>query len=1119
MAGLTVCPKCGRNLPNDAPKGLCPACLLASVVVEVLPEDASPADRFRSPTTPGPARFVPPSAASLAPLFPQLEILGLLGHGGMGAVYKARQKKLDRLVALKIIRPEAAADPAFAERFNREARTLARLSHPHIVAVHDFGEVEPATTGTVGPSGTVFYFLMEYVGGANLRQLMDGARLEPLQALAIVPQVCEALQFAHDEGVVHRDIKPENILIDSKGRVKIADFGLAKLVAGSADDFTLTGTHQVMGTPRYMAPEQMEGSHSVDHRADIYSLGVVFYEMLTGQVPAGHFDPPSKKSASDPQLDAIVLRAMAREPERRFQQASHFRSEVEQAQLRAGHVADASAYRSPSTQSLADAVPALSSFLSGEVRAVYRWATAVPEITGAADRTSERYAGPQWLMLLLCLVAGAMMFFPWIDLHVTDSAAVRGLDSAVQAIYGNVPAYHRVIQPLELASGVICGLAIVLLLGSQALTLNRRQPSWSNCVLRMLLCGAALALFAGLRMDLSHLRLTVFPDPDTGLMPTGTMVHHEDRRFVESASGKEWVHRFKASGQTEFVNGEYISDRGQAELHNLHHVAEYRVPFYVAIGCLLPLFCLLGMDLRHATLFRKLQPQAAESMLRSGLMAGMRRVRSGLAPMLGLGATSSPLDLPARLLMWIAVITSIGWFLCYIALIVVYSMSPDHGSLKLNMDLGTYIEHRTYPPFLVLSVLLATVGVIASIGVRNGRFQRLGTVVSVLFLFPLSYTWPVTMPLAAWCLAVLYRPHVRRLFETEDPQQLSDGSGKSQPAFPWGWLASGLLMLLPAFGLILFAQIWTESAWALISGCVVWFAIGAFGEQEEDTPNEQAMNAIAGIAVVSSLLLIGFGVSQTNSVWPLATVVLFFFAVAAGAEAAESVKDGKKCDPPSQPDDNAKPVATSDESGDRVKGSSLAEAASIVPPVAGRLGPHAAIHGLEAEVVPSKVGGMTRAANIPELSPLRTAWNAWWAGRTLWLTRIVQTILSLAFAVSFILFISFGSTSTVVYPTPGGQGVRQTHVHFGTPSPWFELDQNVGGTPGFEWKIVWYSSSVGIMLLGLLAYWIYWQIEKAKPEFKPSYWISPRFVFLVVGITAILCIFLGQLPLLLPDWK
>jgi hypothetical protein len=170
---------------------------------------------------------------------------------------------------------------------------------------------------------------MEYVDGANLRQLIESGELAPETAISIVPQVCESLQFAHDQGIVHRDIKPENILVDSRGMVKIADFGLARLTESSAKDFTLTGTHQVMGTPRYMAPEQMEGSHDVDHRADIYSLGVVFYEMLTGEVPAGHFDPPSKKVQIDVRLDEVVLRSLAREPERRYQQVSEVKSEVE----------------------------------------------------------------------------------------------------------------------------------------------------------------------------------------------------------------------------------------------------------------------------------------------------------------------------------------------------------------------------------------------------------------------------------------------------------------------------------------------------------------------------------------------------------------------------------------------------------------------------------------------------------------------------------------------------------------------------------------------------------------------------------------------------------------------
>jgi tRNA A-37 threonylcarbamoyl transferase component Bud32 len=247
-----------------------------------------------------------------------LEILELLGKGGMGAVYKARQKSLDRIVALKIINPHAAENPSFAERFSREARSLARLNHPHIVTVHDFGETDG-----------LYYLIMEYVDGANIRQLIRAKTLTPAEALAIVPPLCDALQYAHDEGIVHRDIKPENILVDAKGRVKIADFGLAKLVGRNPAEVTLTATHQAMGTPHYMAPEQFEHPLEVDHRADIYSLGVTLYEMLTGELPMGKFAPPSHKVQVDVRLDDVVLRALEREPGRRYQSASAVKTDVE----------------------------------------------------------------------------------------------------------------------------------------------------------------------------------------------------------------------------------------------------------------------------------------------------------------------------------------------------------------------------------------------------------------------------------------------------------------------------------------------------------------------------------------------------------------------------------------------------------------------------------------------------------------------------------------------------------------------------------------------------------------------------------------------------------------------
>ena len=300
------CPTCGGALPAGVLDGLCPRCLLAA---------SDSADHAAGKSSTG---FVPPGVEQLARLFPQLEILGLLGAGGMGAVYKARQPALDRFVALKILPARKDSGVNFAERFNREARALARLSHPNIVAVHEFGQVEGQ-----------YFFIMEFVDGANLRQLERNGRLSAREALQIVPQICDALQYAHDESVVHRDIKPENVLVDRKGRVKIADFGLAKILGAEGEALRLTAENQVMGTPHYMAPEQVERPLAVDHRADIYSLGVVFYEMLTGDLPLGKFAPPSRKVQVDVRLDEVVLRALENDPGRRYQRVSEVRTEVE----------------------------------------------------------------------------------------------------------------------------------------------------------------------------------------------------------------------------------------------------------------------------------------------------------------------------------------------------------------------------------------------------------------------------------------------------------------------------------------------------------------------------------------------------------------------------------------------------------------------------------------------------------------------------------------------------------------------------------------------------------------------------------------------------------------------
>jgi serine/threonine protein kinase len=252
------------------------------------------------------------SDLDLGALLLQYELGGELGRGGMGVVYRAWHKRMERDVAIKIVAPKFASDPAFRDRFEREARTLARLSHPGVVAIHDFGEI-----------GGICYLVMELVDGVSLRSLLRSG-VDSQQALRIVPQICDALQYAHQQGVVHRDIKPENILVGAGGAVKIADFGLAKLT--DPDATHATGTGYAMGTPHYMAPEQLTDPRQVDHRADIFALGVVLYEMLTGELPVGAFEPPSHRVNSDPRLDDVVRRALQRDRGQRYQHASELKS-------------------------------------------------------------------------------------------------------------------------------------------------------------------------------------------------------------------------------------------------------------------------------------------------------------------------------------------------------------------------------------------------------------------------------------------------------------------------------------------------------------------------------------------------------------------------------------------------------------------------------------------------------------------------------------------------------------------------------------------------------------------------------------------------------------------------
>jgi tRNA A-37 threonylcarbamoyl transferase component Bud32 len=303
------CPRCFAPLrPSESPEGLCPKCLLAVA----MGEDGL----IRSATgAPVPA---PPSIEELTPHFPQLEILSLIGRGGAGAVYRAVQRDLGRTVALKVLLLDPELDPTFGERFAREARAMASLTHPGIAAVHDAGR-----------SGPYWYLILEFIDGQNLRQVIQGRDLAASAALDVVRQICSALEYAHGEGVVHRDIKPENVLVDRHGRVKLVDFGLAKLLRPQVPGATLTHSSQAMGTWHYMAPEQIRRPMEVDHRADIYSLGVVLYELLTGEVPQGRYAPASQRAHTDRRIDSIVDRALEQDPDRRYQRVSGVREDVE----------------------------------------------------------------------------------------------------------------------------------------------------------------------------------------------------------------------------------------------------------------------------------------------------------------------------------------------------------------------------------------------------------------------------------------------------------------------------------------------------------------------------------------------------------------------------------------------------------------------------------------------------------------------------------------------------------------------------------------------------------------------------------------------------------------------
>jgi eukaryotic-like serine/threonine-protein kinase len=298
------------------------------------PDEPTPTDRSGN----GP---VVPEGSGKTMLGDRYEIGETLGRGGMAEVHEGYDLRLGRRVAVKILRPELARDPSFHQRFRREAHSAASLNHPNIVAVYDTGE---DTLGSGPTAITVPFIVMEYVDGMTLRQLLgSGRRLLPERALEITSGILAALDYSHRHGIVHRDIKPANVMLTRSGEVKVMDFGIARALAAQGQ--TMTATSQVMGTAQYLSPEQAKGE-VVDARSDLYSTGCVLYELLTdrppfvGESPVSvayqHVSeqpvPPSQLDSQVlPQVDAVVLRALAKDPDQRYQTASEFKSDVDRA--------------------------------------------------------------------------------------------------------------------------------------------------------------------------------------------------------------------------------------------------------------------------------------------------------------------------------------------------------------------------------------------------------------------------------------------------------------------------------------------------------------------------------------------------------------------------------------------------------------------------------------------------------------------------------------------------------------------------------------------------------------------------------------------------------------------
>ena len=300
-----TCPTCLSPVDPQRTLGLCPTCLLENVADQLTAEQ-------------GPQRC--PTIPQLNQQIKGFQFAELLGRGGAAWTFLAVQESLSREVAIKVMFRNGYRSDSSA-RFQREAESLAKLNHPGIVTIHDFGSTED-----------FHYLILEFMAGPTLRRRLNTLKPNVQQATKVAVQICEAVQYAHDAGILHRDIKPENILYSSdapEAHAKVADFGIAQIFANKELE-SLTRTGLVSGTPYYIAPEQNLGLNQSSPRSDVFAIGVVVYELLTGQLPIGNFPPPSHYCRCSREVDKAVLNGLQSRPEKRTKDPKSFAAQLKQ---------------------------------------------------------------------------------------------------------------------------------------------------------------------------------------------------------------------------------------------------------------------------------------------------------------------------------------------------------------------------------------------------------------------------------------------------------------------------------------------------------------------------------------------------------------------------------------------------------------------------------------------------------------------------------------------------------------------------------------------------------------------------------------------------------------------